>query len=95
MPEGRYNYLKQTGRVVENPEYVVWLEESEGNKFGFNTNEAVKSVSDYLLHRVKGVTLGKHSDYIEKNGHPNIIIDTGEEEKVFVWSESDEDYVEK
>ena len=92
MPSGTYNCFRQMGRVVEDPRHVVRLAGSDRALGGDLHGIGVETVAEYLLHRVRGVTLGELSGYLEREGHPDVVLETDEETRRFTWSAAAEAY---
>jgi len=92
MPSGTYNYVRQMGRVVEDPRHVVRLADSDRALGGNLRGATVETVAEYLLHRVRGVTLGELDGYLEREGYPDVVLETDDETRRFTRSAAAEDY---
>ena len=92
MPAGTYNHFRQMGRVVENPRHVVRLADSDRALGGDLRGVSVETAAEYLLHRVRGVTLGEMTGYLKREGHPDVVFETDDGTRRFTWSAADEDY---
>ena len=100
MPQGTYNDINRMGSVVNDPDYTVRLADSDSWLGGFYSAPSIQSLAEYLLHRIKGVTLGETTEYLEENGYPDIVVqhDTKDGETVnetFVWDTEKGDYTQK
>lgn len=73
MPQGTYNAIDRMGSIVNDPDYAVRLADSDSWLGGFYSGTGLRTMAEYLLHRIKGVTLSETTEYLEENGHPDIV----------------------
>lgn len=74
---GTFNDFRKSGRIVEDPHVVVWLDEHPDHKFGDHRGDITpREVAEVLYMRVRGSTYGAVSRHVEED-EPVIVADIG------------------
>ena len=98
MPDGTYNLLTSVGSVVEDPPIAVSIEGAnpvgcdEWGLLGGSTS--IETYVSYAITRRHGVSLGELDGWFAENGHPDVEARFEDDEATYVWSDSEDDYVQ-
>jgi len=76
-----YNAFGKNGRVVEDPTYLIWLEDYPDNKFGMNGARVTpREAAEWMMMSVKQIPFGKVHGIVERE-EPTICFHTVAKDK--------------